>query len=79
MSIHVRWSAALAPYTGSEASERQAEWAPEMTAESIARDAGLSEADRSAVLAFVNGTLAAMDAPLEDGDELAFEITIHGR
>ena len=50
-----------------------------MTPEDVVRAAGISDADRSAVIAFVHGTLAAMDAPLQDGDELSFDITIHGR
>lgn len=78
MSIRVRWFPTLVKRSNSRQAVMVVTWRDGLSPVTIFLDEGFQQVEADHVVAVVNGTQAAMDAPLADGDELEFLVGISG-
>ncbi|WBL37227.1 hypothetical protein O0235_06570 [Tepidiforma flava] len=78
MSIAVKWFPTLVKRTRSKQAETVVAWREGLTPLAIFLDEGFSEVDAEAVMPIVNGAQANLRAPLQDGDQLEFLVSIQG-
>jgi molybdopterin synthase sulfur carrier subunit len=80
MSIRVLFFATLADAAGMHESELEASLCPDVASifDRFARDFPRLEAYRQSVLCAVNSRFARSDAPVRDGDEVAFFPPVSG-
>jgi hypothetical protein len=78
MSVQVRWFPTLIKRTNSKHAITAVPWRSGLTPLAIFLDEGFERVDADPVLAVVNGTQTAMDAALDEGDEVEFLIGISG-
>ena len=78
MSVQVRWFPTLIKRTKSRQAITVLQWRRGLTPLAIFLEEGFEPVDADPVLAVVNGTQTAMDAALDEGDEVEFLIGISG-
>lgn len=78
MTVHVKWFPTLVKRTQSKQAATEVDWRPGLTAHTVFRGEGFSDADAESVLVLINDSQAEGSDILKDGDRLEFMVSIQG-
>lgn len=74
----MKWFPTLVKRTQSKQATTEVEWLPGLTAHTVFRGEGFSDADAESVLVLINDSQADGGDILKDGDRLEFMVSIQG-